>query len=76
MTYLPYQKYSKKQENFDPSASCEETAKEQLEHISSYMSDFKAILDQFDPSKVNKAANRGATSQHPNAVQEDSDEDD
>ena len=76
-THLPYQKYSKKQESFDTLAMCEDVAKEQLEHISSYMSDFKAILDRFDPTKVNKnATSRGAAGQHPNAIQEDSDEDD
>lgn len=73
-THLPYAKGSKHQVSFEYISQCEDIAKEQLDHIGFYMKDFKAILDGFDKTKVKKPDPRGTNA--PNAIQEDSDEDD
>lgn len=56
-THLPYSKTSVKHESFEYSAQSEQTSMDQLDHIGLYMRDFKAILGNFDPTKIKRGAN-------------------
>ena len=66
-TSLPYTKIPV-QINFDNFSQSEAPALKQLELISYYMNDFKAILDNF---KTNKPTGRGAAAKDADSSDED-----
>lgn len=63
-TNLPYSKQSHKLDNFETFTERMEVSKKHLDHISQYLTDFKAILTQFkQDTKVAKAVPNASISE-------------